>query len=172
MPTWPTMYNYENAIYIFCFADYSWYKPSGSPSFLLQISHSFFSLLTVSTCFLFSVLMALLASHCFSLYWVSISLFFSFSFLNSFYGADCLFWTTWRKKKRLIFLCIWLMTLIKSNWICNEVMLLLNGYWIKIMNFYFSGCFSVFIGMKYFCIDVFTWILLKVIGFAMKICFY
>ena len=165
------MYNYENAIYIFCFADYSWYKPSGSPSFLLQISHSFFSLLTVSTCSPFSVLMALLASHCFSLYWVSISLSLSFFFQFILWCWLPIF-NNLKKKKRLIFLCIWLMTLIKSNWICNEVMLLLNGYWIKIMNFYFSGCFSVFIGMKYFCIDVFTWILLKVIGFAMKICFY
>ena len=88
-----------------------------SPSFLLQISHSFFSILTVSTFFPFSVLMALLASHCFSLYSVSLSFFF---FLNSFYGADCLFLTT-RRKKILIFLCIWLM-------ICNENMHLLNGY--------------------------------------------
>ena len=58
------------------------------------------------------------------------------------------------------------MNLIESNWIFNENMILLNGYWIKIMNFYFSGCFSLFIGMKYLCIDVYTWILLKVIGFA------
>lgn len=90
-------------------------------------------ILTVSSCFPFPVLMALLASHCFSLYWVSLIFFF-----NSFYGADCLFLTTWRKKI-LIFLCIWLMTLIKSNWICNGSMLLRNGYWIKFMNFILVG---------------------------------
>lgn len=76
-------------------------------------------ILTVSTCFPFPVLMALLASHCFSLYWVSLIFFFQF--------------------------ILWCWLPILNN-------LKKRKYWF----FFVFG----------------WWLLLKVIGFAMEVCFY
>lgn len=122
------MYNYENAIYIyilFC----SLHFDTGRAENLRFCSKVL--ILTVSTCFPFPVLMALLASHCFSLYWVSL-IFFFFQFI-----LWCWLPTLNNLKKKNI--DFWLMTLIKSNWIRNGSMLLLNGYWIKFMDFILVG---------------------------------